>query len=87
MIMELLTAKQARQLAENSINNIFVKNNVNYILDIIKQEANKGECHTYISKSELSGKTTAEKMTIEQIQKLGYKVEVYIGNSMYKIIW
>ena len=87
MIMELLTAKQARQLAENGINKIFVQNNVDYILDIIKKEANKGEFHTYISKSELSGKITAEKMTIEQIQKLGYKVEVYIGNSMYKIIW
>lgn len=87
MIMEILTAKQARQISENGINKIFVKNNVDYILDIITQEANKGECHTYISKSELSGKTTAEKMTIEQIQKLGYKVEVYLGNSMYKITW
>jgi hypothetical protein len=27
--MELLTAKQARQISENVINNIFVKNNIN----------------------------------------------------------
>lgn len=85
MIMEPFTAKQARQLAENCINKIFVKNNVDYILDIIKEEANKGEFHTYISKSDISGKMTAEKMTIEQIQKLGYEVCLCCGT--YKITW
>jgi hypothetical protein len=84
--MELLSAKQARQISEkNTINNTFVKNNLEYILEKIVKEANKGEYHIYISKSELSGKMTAEKMTIEQIQKLGYNV--HLSNDMYKISW
>ena len=50
MIMELLTAKQARQLAENGINKIFVQNNVDYILDIIKKKQTKeNSTHTYLN--------------------------------------
>ena len=45
MIMELLTAKQARQISEKNINNTFVKRNLEYILGKIVKEANKGELH------------------------------------------
>ena len=83
--MELLTARQARQIAENTINNTIVKNNVEYLLKKIIKNANKGECHTYIYKTELVGNISIEKITIEQIQKLGYNV--YLNDDMYKITW
>ena len=83
--MELLTAKQARQISENVINNTFVKRNLEYILEIIKKEANKGDFHTYLSEGEIAGNITIRKMTIEQIQKLGYSV--HLSNDMYKITW
>jgi hypothetical protein len=83
--MELLTARQARQIAENTINNTFVKNNVEYINTKIIREAKKGECHTYVSKAELCGNVNVEKITIEQIQKLGYIV--YLQGNLYKITW
>ena len=85
--MELLSARQARQIVENknTINNTFVKNNLEYILKKIVKEAKKGECHTYINKTELVGDINAEKLTIEQIQKLGYNV--YLNDDMYKITW
>lgn len=83
--MELLTARQARQIAENTINNIFVKNNIEYINTKIKKEANKGECYTYVCKTELCGNINVEKITIEQIQKLGYIV--YLHGIVYKITW
>ena len=83
--MELLLARQARQIAENTINNTFVKNNLEYILKKIVKEANKGEYHTYINKTELVGDINTEKLTIEQIQKLGYNV--YLNDDMYKITW
>ena len=83
--MELLTARQARQIAENTINNTFVKNNVEYLLKKIIKEANKGECHIYIKNTELDGNVNVEKITMEQIQKLGYNV--YLHSCMYKITW
>jgi hypothetical protein len=83
--MELLSAKQARQISENNINNTFVNNNLKYILEKIVKEANKGEFHIYISEAEIAGNTSVSKMTIEQIQKLGYNV--HLSNDMYKISW
>ena len=84
--MELLSAKQARQISEkNTANNTFVKRNLDYILKKIVEEANKGEYHIYIYEVEIAGNKTIEKMTIEQIQKLGYSV--YLSGDMYKISW
>ena len=83
--MELLSARQARQIAENAINNTFVKNNLEYILKKIVKDANKGEFHIYMYKTELVGDINIEKITIEQIQKLGYNV--YLNGGMYKITW
>lgn len=84
--MELLSAKQARQISkENTINNTFVKRNLEYIFEKIVEEANKGEYHIYIYEAEIAGNKTIEKMTIEQIQKLGYNV--YLNDDMYKITW
>lgn len=83
--MELLSARQARQISENTINNTFVKNNLEYILEKIVKEANKGEYHTYISKAELCGNINVEKLTIEQLQKLGYNV--YLNSYIFKITW
>ena len=83
--MELITGRQARQIAENTINNIFVKNNVEYIIKKIMKKAVKGELHTYIYKAELAGNTNIEKITIEKIQILGYNVCVI--DDKYKITW
>ena len=83
--MELLSARQARQISENAINNTFVKRNLEYILGKIVKEANKGDFHIYIYKAEIAGNITIRKMTIEQIQKLGYNV--YLNDDMYKITW
>lgn len=84
--MELLSARQARQITENNVNNnTFIKNNLEYILKKIVKEAKKGEFHIYINKTELVGDVNIEKMTIEQIQKLGYNV--YLNDDMYKITW
>lgn len=84
--MELLSAKQARQISEkNTINNTFVKRNLEYILEKIVKEANKGEYYTYIHEAEIAGNPTISKMTIEEIQKLGYSV--YLSGGIYKISW
>jgi hypothetical protein len=86
MVMELLSAKQARQISEeNTANNTFVKRNLECILEKIVEEANKGEYHIYIYEVEIAGNKTIEKMTIEQIQKLGYSV--YHSGDLYKISW
>ncbi len=83
--MELLTARQARQIAAKTINNTIVKNNVEYILKKIIKEANKGEFHIYINNAELEGNVNVEKITMEQMQELGYNV--YLNSCIYKITW
>lgn len=83
--MELLSARQARQISENAINNTFVKKNLEYILKKIVKEANKGDCHMYMYDTELVGDINIKKNTIKQIQKLGYNV--YLNGGMYKITW
>ena len=83
--MELLSARQARQISiSKKTNNNLLKNNLEYILKKIVKEANKGEYHIYICKTELSG-DIIEKTAIEEIQKLGYNV--YLNDDMYKITW
>ena len=74
--MELLTAEQARQISKNTI----IKNDIEYILQKIMKDANKGEYHIYISKAEL-----LETSSIDKIQELGYNV--YLNGGMYKITW
>ena len=83
--MELLSARQARQISENAINNTVVKKNLEYILEKIAKDANKGDFHIYIYRTKLSGDINVEVMTIEQIRKLGYSV--YLIDDMYKITW
>jgi hypothetical protein len=83
--MELLSAKQARQISEKNINNTFVKRNLEYILGKIVKEANKGELHIYINNSELEGDINVEKITMGQMQELGYNV--YLNCCIYKITW
>lgn len=83
--MELLSARQARQISENAINNTVVKKNLEYILEKIAKDANKGDFHIYIYRNKLFGDTNVEVMTIEQIRKLGYNV--YLNDDMYKITW
>ena len=83
--MELLSARQARQISENAINNTFVKKNLEYILKKIVKEANKGDCHMYMYDNVLVGDINIKKNTIKQIQKLGYNV--YLNGGMYKITW
>lgn len=83
--MELLTARQARQISAKTIDNTIVKNNVEYILKKIIKEANKGEFHIYINNSELEGNVNVEKLTMEQMQELGYNV--YLNSCIYKITW
>jgi hypothetical protein len=83
--MELLSARQAREMSEKNINNTFVKRNLEYILGKIVKEANKGELHIYINNTELVGDINVEKITMGHMQKLGYNV--YLSCCIYKITW
>ena len=86
-----ITAVQARQIAErNGANNAIVKLNVDYILDKIIKEANKGELHTYISTNELGGQDFIIQKTFSELDKLGYITvsEDFDKNSkLYKVTW
>lgn len=86
-----ITAVRARQIAEsNGANNVVVKLNVDYILQKIIKEANKGELHTYISTNELNGDDFVIQKTFTELGKLGYiAVSADFGNNskLYKVTW
>ena len=84
-----MTAVQARQIAEaNGANKYMVKANVDYILEKIIKEANKGELHTYISTDELIGHTPSPIIfeTFEIIRNMGYKT-FGCSSTIIKITW
>jgi hypothetical protein len=86
-----ITALQARQIAErNSANNAIVKLNIDYILEKIIKEANKGELHTYISTNELNGDDFAIQKTFTELGKLGYiavNADFDNNSKLYKVTW
>lgn len=88
-----ITATQARQIAEaNGVNKFTVKSNIDYILEKIIKEANKGELHTYISTNELNGDDFAIQKTFAELGKLGY-FYIAVGDDfdnnskLYKVTW
>lgn len=88
-----ITAVRARQIAEVAgTNSTIVKLNVDYILEKIIKEANKGELHVYISSSELRGhiQDSIIQETFSELHKLGYNAisADFVNNSkLYKVTW
>ena len=86
-----ITAVQARQIAEaNGANKFTVKLNIDYILEKIIKEANKGESHVYISSGELKGDDSTIQKTFSELGKLGYNTVStdFVNNSkLYKVTW
>lgn len=86
-----ITAVQARQIAEaNCVNKFTVKSNIDYILEKIIKEANKGELHTYISTNELNGDNFAIQKTFTELGKLGYiavGADFNNNSKLYKVTW
>lgn len=86
-----ITAVQARQIAEaNGVNKFTVKSNIDYILEKIIKEADKGELHVYISSGELKGDDSTIQKTFSELGKLGYNTvsNDFVNNSkLYKVTW
>lgn len=85
-----ITAVQARQISEaNVANNFLVKSNIDYILERVIKEANKGELHLYVAGDKLGGNEFIIQQTFIELRKLGYTAfNISSDNdNMYKIAW
>lgn len=86
-----IAAVQARQIAEAyGVNKFTVKSNIDYILEKIIKEANKGELHTYISTNELNGNDLTIQKTFTELGDLGYIVvsaDFDNNSKLYKVTW